>query len=37
MICKLKGRMEKGHYGVQIKMDEKRGIVICNLTGRMDK
>ena len=37
MICKLKGQMEKGHYDVQIMMDEKRGIVMCNLTGRMDK
>ena len=38
MMCKLKGRMDKGHYDVQIKrVDEKGGIMMCKLKGRMDK
>ena len=39
MMCKLKGRMDKGgHYDVQIKeVDAKGSIMMCKLKGRMDK
>ena len=38
MMCKLKGRMEKEHYDVQIKRwHEKGGNMMCKLKGRMDK
>ena len=38
MMCKLKGRMDKGgHYDVQIeRVDEKGGIIMCKLKGAMD-
>ena len=38
MMCKLKGRMDKGHYDVaNYEVDAKGGIMMCNLKGLMDK
>ena len=38
MMCKLKGRMDEGHYYVQImRWMQKGGIMMCSLKGRMDK
>ena len=38
MMRKLKGRMDKGHYDVQIiRVDAKGDIMMCKLKGRMDK
>ena len=39
MMCKLKGRMDKGgHYKVEMKgRMEKGGIMMCKLDGWMDK
>ena len=39
MMCKLKGRMDKGgHYDVEIKgWMQKGGNMMCKLKGRMDK
>ena len=39
MMCKLKGRMDKGgHYDVEVKgFMQKRGNMIRILKGRMDK
>ena len=38
MMCKLKGRMDKGHYDVQImRWMQKGDIMMCKLKGRMDK
>ena len=39
MMCKLKGRMDKGgHYDVEMKgWMQKGGIMMCKLKGRMDK
>ena len=38
MMCKIKGRMDKGHYDEQImKVDAKGGIMMCNLKRLMDK
>ena len=38
MMCKLKGRMDKGgHYDVEMKgWMQNRGIMMCKLKGRMD-
>ena len=37
MMCKLKGRMDKGgHYNVEM-VDGKGGIMMCKLKGGMDK
>ena len=38
IMCKLKGRMDKGgHYDVEMKgWMQKVGIIICKLKGRMD-
>ena len=39
MMCKLKGRMDKGgHYDVEIKgWMQKRCIIMCKLSAWMDK
>ena len=39
MMCKLKGRMEKGgHYDVEMKgWIQRTGIIRCKLKGGMDK
>ena len=37
MMCKLKGRMDKGHYGANYEVDAKGGIMMCNLKRRVDK
>ena len=38
MMCKLKGRMDKGGHYVQMKgWMQKRGIIMCKLKGWMDK
>ena len=39
MICKLKGRMDKGgHYDVEMKgWMQKDSIIRCKLKGRMEK
>ena len=39
MMCKLKGRMDKGgHYDVEMKgWMQKGGIIMCKLKGWMDK
>ena len=39
MMCKLKGRMDKGgHYDVEMKgWMQKGGIMMCKLKGRMYK
>ena len=39
MMCKVKGRMDKGgHYDVEMKgWMEMRGIIMCKLNGWMDK
>ena len=35
MMCKLKGRMEKGHYDVEMKgWMQKGGIMMCKLKGQ---
>ena len=38
MMCKLKGRMDKGgHYDVEMKgWMQKRGIIMCKLNGWME-
>ena len=38
MMCKLKGRMDKGgYYDVEMKgWMQNRGIMMCKLKGRMD-
>ena len=39
MMCKLKGRMDKGgHYDVEMKgLMQNGGIIMCKLKGWMDK
>ena len=39
MMCKLKGRMDKGgHDDMEMKgWKQKGGIIMCNLKGQMDK
>ena len=38
MMCKLKGRMDKGgNYEGNERVDGKSGIMMCKLKGQMDK
>ena len=39
MMCKLKGRMDKGgHYDMEMKGSmQKQGIIMCKLNGWIDK
>ena len=37
MMCTLKGRMDKEHYDVEVRLwMQKRGIIMCKLKGWMD-